>query len=247
MLSVAWWVRRRASRRLDAALADFEIDPYHAVYTTGWTTDVDRAAAAALIVDGLARIDSEGGITLTERGAEPMNTPEHPLPAALLDTLRRTETPTYLRRLTSESGYRERRENFLSRQQARVPVWPAEDKTDTLFRTATLSLLALSLFYAVQLWWLTGAAFQGWREFLAGLITTPLLGLLIAVPLVLLAVGLWVGVPDVFRQHCARLPEHPAMQALDEDQSLALHRSATHKEPWERREETWSDTGTDTF
>ncbi|WP_031079596.1 hypothetical protein [Streptomyces sp. NRRL S-118] len=56
-------------------LADFEIDPYHAVAETGRTTGVDRAATAALIVDGLARIDTEGDITLTERGAEPSNTP----------------------------------------------------------------------------------------------------------------------------------------------------------------------------
>ncbi|WP_162655691.1 hypothetical protein [Streptomyces actuosus] len=164
VLGVAARVRRRAHDRLSASLTDFEVDPYLAVATTLGLDEVDRAAAAALIVDGMAGIDSENRITLTERGAKSKSTPQHPVPAALLKALRRMRTPAYLRRLRDESGYRERRDDFLSQQRARVPAWPAAHRTDTLFRTGVLALTALSLFYAVP----SGMAGQGSCRGVAG-------------------------------------------------------------------------------
>ncbi|MGV9273478.1 hypothetical protein [Streptomyces griseosporeus] len=247
VLGVAARVRRRAHDRLSASLTDFEVDPYLAVATTLGLDEVDRAAAAALIVDGMAGIDSENRITLTERGAKSKSTPQHPVPAALLKALRRMRTPAYLRRLRDESGYRERRDDFLSRQRARTPAWPAAHRTDTLFRTGVLALTALSLFYAVQVVWLARVVAEGWREFPHWLLSTPLLGLLIAVPLVLPAVAMWNDAPDAFRQHCTRLPEHPALHALSRESRCALLRSQTPKEASVPPRLAWYDTGTDTF
>ncbi|MFJ6051104.1 hypothetical protein [Streptomyces sp. NPDC092307] len=81
------WRRRTLIRReFHRRVAAVRLEPYHAARLRNEATE---AAAAELLLDGYLRIDGEGAAFLTEEGRHPGRTPAHPLPAALLEALRR--------------------------------------------------------------------------------------------------------------------------------------------------------------
>ncbi|MFI5677672.1 hypothetical protein [Streptomyces cellulosae] len=76
VLGVLWWVRDRADRAAVARLDAVDIDPYHAIATAdGDDLGADRAGAAELLLAGLIRIEEDGQVAVTARGADPGRMP----------------------------------------------------------------------------------------------------------------------------------------------------------------------------
>lgn len=245
LLGVAWWSRGRADRKAAARLGSLEIDPYHAVATAGRPEDADRAAAAELIRDGMVRVDAEGFLTVAgprdQAAKSPANGPGHPVPVALLDALRRQDGRSTLRGLVDDRQLRAAREAFLSTEDAKVPRW-SDRRKDSLHSLATLIALLLALFYAVQIIFLREeSAPHGVVSIVLALLLLVILWLMIAVPVGWFVLRFWPGRRDPFREHCARLPQHPAMAALTDHQRAGLTESVFHREPWEVERDRWVD------
>jgi hypothetical protein len=244
LLGIAWWSRGRADRKAAARLGSLEIDPYHAIATAGWPEDADRAAAAELIRGGMVEVDAEGFLTTGRRvrpAEPPAYRPEHPVPNALLDALTRHGGRSTLRGLVDDPPLRAAREVFLRTEDAKVPRW-SDRREDGLHSAATLTALPLALFYAVQIVFLREeSAPHGIVDTLLALLLVVILWLMIAVPVGWFVLRFWPGRRDPFREHCARLPRHPALAALAEHQNAALARSASYREPWEVERDRWVD------
>ncbi|MFC5005106.1 hypothetical protein ACFPIJ_45650 [Dactylosporangium cerinum] len=117
VLGVLYPWRARRDRRLAAELPGVEIDPYHAVAVAfNSNTFVYRSAAAALLLDDLITIHPEGRMLVTARGGDPAETPEHPVPAALLDCLRGLDQPVALSELHWQHELRDRCDAFRREQ-----------------------------------------------------------------------------------------------------------------------------------
>ncbi|MFG2982478.1 hypothetical protein ACGFYQ_14680 [Streptomyces sp. NPDC048258] len=83
--------RTRLGREITARVAGLDLDPYFAAMILREGTE---AAAAELLLGGYVRMDAEGLVRPTEEGPDRARTPAHPLPAALLDAVRRyRDTP----------------------------------------------------------------------------------------------------------------------------------------------------------
>jgi hypothetical protein len=243
VLAVLWQVRDRADRAAAARLDAVAIDPYHAVATAGGPDDADRAAAAELLLAGLVRVGEDGELSLTDKGREPARgTPPHPVPGALLTTLRRRAEPVALHLLHWDGEHGRLRDAFLRAEDAKVPRWSARTE-DGLHTLAGVTALLLALWFAVQLVFLRDFSSSGaWSIVLAVLFCLSL-WLMLAVPLGWVALRWWPGRHDRFREHCRDLPPHPAEPALDPARAERLKRS-TRDPRWEREaKETWVDSG----
>ncbi|MEE1736530.1 hypothetical protein [Streptomyces sp. BE147] len=235
VLAVLWALRARADRAAAAQLGDVDIDPCHAAATAGETHDAVEHAAAALLLQGRLRIDGDGRMDAAGDGDT-----GHPICDALLDAVR-SRAPVTLRRLRRDTGLRVRCEAFLREQDAAVPRWAGRRK-DGLGVIACATAFALSFFYAVQLAFWREPVASDPADVLFALFLTVTTGLMIAVPLVWLALSAWPQRHDPFRAHCAALPQ-PVMTALDEEHRRRLGESRVHVEPWEREDITWVDSG----
>ncbi|WP_327695991.1 hypothetical protein [Streptomyces sp. NBC_00459] len=242
-LAVLWQVRDRADRAAAAHLDAVIIDPYHAVATAGLPEDADRAAAAELLLAGLVRVGEEGELSLTGKGRGPVGgTPSHPVPAALLTTLRRRAEPVALHLLHWDGEHGRQRDAFLRAEDAKVPRWSARTK-DALGTSAILTALLLALWFAVQSVFLRDFTSSGVWSIVLAVLFCFLLWLMLAVPLGWVALRWWPGRHDRFREHCRDLPPHPAELALDPVRAERLKRG-TRDPRWEREaKETWVDSG----
>ncbi|MFF2845144.1 hypothetical protein ACFVT5_02270 [Streptomyces sp. NPDC058001] len=243
VLAVLWRVRDRADRAAAAHLDAVETDPYHAVATAGSPSDADRAAAAELLLAGLIQVDPEGELSIAEgEGRNRIGETPHPVPAALLATLRRGAEPIALHRLHWDTAHTRSRDAFLRAEDAKVPRWSARTK-NTLGDLAVLAALLLALWFAVQLVFLSDFTPSGAGDVIAAALLCLLLWVMLAVPLGWAALRWWPDRHDYFRDHCRRLAPHPAEPALDPTQAERLKRSV--KDPrWEREAaETWVDSG----
>src|SRR5512139_1472765 len=85
VLAVGWRFPSAAELRAWAQLPHVEIDPFHALTAVHrYTGAMDDAAVATLLHDGLVTIDTDGMLTVTDRGHDPAHAPAHPVPAAWL-------------------------------------------------------------------------------------------------------------------------------------------------------------------
>lgn len=110
------WYRTAAKRC--AALAR---DPYHAAADRWWPEDDIQAAAARLLLDGLATVNHRGNLALTAAGSDPARGAGHPLPDALLATLRRRTASAALGNLLlHDTALRGAREEFHAAYRARL-------------------------------------------------------------------------------------------------------------------------------
>ncbi|MHA5049722.1 hypothetical protein [Streptomyces sp. SD15] len=222
-------------------MAVFWSTPYHAVATAGRPGDADRAAAAELLPAGLIQMDEEGELSLTGEGRrDPVGeTPLHPVPAALLTTLRRHAEPVALHRLHWDTTHKRLREAFLRAEDAKFPRWSARTK-DALHTSAVLTAVLLALWFAVQMVFLRDFTASGAGSVVLAVCLCFLLWLMLAVPLGWAAMWWWPGRHDHFRDH---LPPHPAEPALGPVRAERLQQS-TRDPRWQREaEETWVDSG----
>ncbi|MEU8506169.1 hypothetical protein AB0C40_15920 [Streptomyces brevispora] len=245
VLAVLWVARSRSDRAAAASLGRLDIDPYHAVATAGQPYDADEHAAAVLLLAGRLRIGADGQLSVADGGSHGAGSSadavvDHPVAAALLDAVRRNG-PVTLRRLRDDPGLREARGTFLREQDARVPRWSGR-RNDGIGTTACATALALSSFFPVQRVFLGDEKPAGVGDLLFGLFLVVITGLMLAVPLVWLAMRYWPDRRDPFRAHCAGLP-HPEPAALDEERRGRLRESRVHAEPRAREDTTWVDSG----
>lgn len=113
---------RAAARR--CALMD--VDPYHAASGQGWYGDDLQAAAARLVLDGLATVNHRGNLRATGGGADTGRGAGHPLPDALLAALRRRTAPAALGNLEQrDAELRSAREQFHAPRAAAEALRPA--------------------------------------------------------------------------------------------------------------------------
>ncbi|MFE9563797.1 hypothetical protein ACFYM0_22125 [Streptomyces sp. NPDC006487] len=85
-IGLRWRRRARMRRAFLGLVAALEFEPYHAA---ALKNEESGAAAAELLLDGCLDIDAKGAVLLTEAGRDPARAPAHPLPAALLEAVRR--------------------------------------------------------------------------------------------------------------------------------------------------------------
>ncbi|MEU4355197.1 hypothetical protein [Streptomyces virginiae] len=122
-IALLWWRRARIRSRTLRLVAAVELEPYHMALLRQEATE---AAAAELVLGGYLRIDEEGAAFLTEQGRDPARTPAHPMPAALLEALRRHDPePVSLGWIDwCDAGYVERRGAYRSERDALLPELP---------------------------------------------------------------------------------------------------------------------------
>ncbi|MEU4155449.1 hypothetical protein [Actinoplanes sp. NPDC026670] len=235
-LAVAWRVRDRVDRAAAAVLPSIEIDPYHVRATAGSPADMDEAAAASLLLAGRVTVDEQGLLSPAGYDEEP---PAHPVEAVLMDALHRGERPLALRRLRSFTAADERTAAFLREQDARVPRW-ADREGDALITTAVLTGLALG-FAGLAPFLLLGEDHPGGFGF--AVFRLICFGLPLGLVLAFVAVQLWPLRHDYFQRHCAQLPPHPALEALDTEQRNRLRASVQYVDPPDTHQESWADSG----
>lgn len=230
---------KAAEREVRAALPGLEIDPFHAL-AVRWDYHgaMDDAAVAALLRDGLITIDAEGMLTVTERGRDPEHAPTHPVPAAWLEGLARAGRPAAMSELRRNPELRERRGTFVQEQDLRHARWirPVPDRAAT---SALMITWLLGFFYAVLLLFSGGHRPPG--GFAGGLGLTLLLGFLFTVLLSWLVGRCFPDPPNLFREHCAGLPPHPAVGSLDPDRRALLHVSKTYLSEYELHQQRIRD------
>ncbi|WP_162684304.1 hypothetical protein [Streptomyces populi] len=244
VLGIAWSLRAYGDRRSAARLGSLDIDPYHAMAAAGRPENVDEAAAAVLIASGAALVDDEGIITVTSDRGEGHRRPEHPLPAALLDALDRKAGSASLRGIVHDAELCRARAAYLRARDAET-LGRSGRRKDHVKGIAILTMAFLTLFYAVQIIFLREElAPHGVVESLFAALFLLVLWLMICVPMVWLVIRFWPDRRDPFREHCAKLPLHPALAALDDHRRGRLRESVLHKEEWEKERERRVDVDT---
>ncbi|WP_406008359.1 hypothetical protein OG440_21160 [Streptomyces sp. NBC_00637] len=232
VLGVMWWMTDRADRAVVAGLDGVDVDPYHAAATVDGLHGADRAGAAELLRAGLIRIEEDGQAVVTSRGADPALTPEHPVPAAVLATLRGRAGPWPLNLLCGDSGHRARRDPFLRAEDARWPRW-SEHAEDRLQIAAILTAALFAGWCAAQLMYVIGAFSGSAVEVVVALFLVLLVWAVFALVLHVVVMIVWPERRDRFAQYCRGLPPHPAEAALDAGQRRQLDRAMAYRAPTE--------------
>ncbi|BEL09799.1 hypothetical protein Q0Z83_079900 [Actinoplanes sichuanensis] len=224
--AVCWQARDQVDRRTAAArVTAVEIDPYHAMGRIGRTADMNRAAAAALLLDARVRIDAEGLLSTPADGG-PDVPPDHPVEIALLEALSRREEPAALNQLKVPHA------GFLHDQDVRLGVpewlrsrWAHHNPGDYLQMTAATVALVLPFPWAVPMLWGThpDGLFVDVFDFV-------FLSLILGVTLLSVVVMTWPERRDHFRPHFARTPAPPALDSLTEEQTRNLRASVFYTE-----------------
>ncbi|MEU4446799.1 hypothetical protein AB0K14_26130 [Actinosynnema sp. NPDC050801] len=228
-----------AEREVRAALPGLEIDPFHALTVRSkYSGAMDDDAVATLLLDDLVTIDAEGMMTVTERGRDPRHVPAHPVPAAWLGAVARAGRPVALSEVRRDPELRERCEAFVREQNARHARWmrPVPDRAAT---AALIVTWLLGFFYAALL------LFSGGRRppggIAGGLGLTLLLGVLFTALLSWLVSRAFPDPPELFREHCAGLPRHPATGLLGSDRRALLRVSSSYKTEYELHQQRIRD------
>ncbi|WP_432064414.1 hypothetical protein [Streptomyces sp. C10-9-1] len=113
---------RRGRAEDECRAAVLGADPYRAAAGRRRAEDDAQAAAARLLLDGLATVDHRGSLSLTPSGADPARTAGHPLPDALLAALRRRTAPATLGGIElGDSAFRAARQDFHTAWRAGLP------------------------------------------------------------------------------------------------------------------------------
>ncbi|MCT4353562.1 hypothetical protein M5362_10530 [Streptomyces sp. Je 1-79] len=215
-------------RRIEAHIATVGVDPYYAASVRGEET---AAAAAELLLDGLIRIDHHAVIRLAPRDGddEPGTLPAHPVPAALLEAVRRRHPRHVVLGgiAQRDRAYHEQVRAFRVAQEKLLPgrVGAAGSPGGCVACLGCLGMcavLAFSTFAAMAVLDSLPHGATQWAG--AG-------GTCLALTLIFLSPEFWKRLPhpdpDPLRAHCLSL-RHPALtgpDALDERRRRRLERS----------------------
>ncbi|WP_030770513.1 hypothetical protein [Streptomyces sp. NRRL F-2664] len=232
-VALLWWRRARVRRRTLRLVAAVEPEPYHAALRRNEATE---AAAAELVLAGYLRIDDEGAAFLTGQGRDPARAPAHPVPAALLDAVRRHDPePVSIGWIDrGDEDYLRRRSAYLSEGDARLPDLPRMPDGEGNQFLACCSCVGIVL---VMFFWVLASALlvtgrpQGPGEWACAVVAG--LGLMALLP-----VEKAVGAVRA-RTECGdplgdlvRSRPHPAFAALDEEQRVRVLRSINDRHTW---------------
>lgn len=236
VIGLRWWRRARKRRAILALVASLDLEPYHAA---ALKSEEVEAAAAELLLDGYLDIDGPGAARLTEEGREPGRTPPaHPLPAALLEAVRRYDPePVSIGWIDRYDGeYQIRRSAYERERDALLPPIPRipRDPKEPGQLMACCGCLGISLL--ASFWCVVGMLLvvvrphgvQGWVA-------------AVAAAGCLAALGFAKGAGRAVRTRTAcedplgdrvRTESHPALAALDEGLRLRIRRSADDDRRW---------------
>ncbi|WP_326592082.1 hypothetical protein [Streptomyces sp. NBC_01294] len=225
-------MRGSAARTL-RLVAAVELEPYHMALLRQEATE---AAAAELVLGGYLRIDEEGAAFLTEQGRDPARAPAHPMPAALLEAVRRHDPePVSIGWIGwCDDGYLERRGAYRSERDALLPELPRMPHGTGNQLPACCSCVGIVL---VMFFWVLASALlvtgrpHGLREWACAVVA---------------ALGLSALPPAekagrVVRERTergdplgdlVRSEPHPAFVALDEEQRMLVLRSIGDRHTW---------------
>ncbi|KOU94519.1 MULTISPECIES: hypothetical protein [unclassified Streptomyces] len=232
-VALLWWRRARVRSRTLRLVAAVELEPYHAALLRNEATE---AAAAELVLAGHLRIDDEGAAFLTEQGRDPARAPAHPLPAALLEAVRRHDPEPvsigwidwcgddYHQRL---GAYRSERKTLLPR----LPRMPGGERNPFLACCGCVGIALVMLFWLLASALLVTGRPQGLREWACAVVA----GLGLSALLLAEKAGRVVRE----RTECGdplgdlvRSEPHPAFAALDEEQRTLVLGSIGDRHTW---------------
>ncbi|MEU7070134.1 hypothetical protein AB0B30_03735 [Streptomyces narbonensis] len=232
-IGLRWRRRARIRREILELVAALDFEPYHAAALKSGATE---AAAAELLLGGYLDIDGEGAVLLTERGRAFGRTPVHPVPAALLEAVRRHDPePVSMGWIDCyDEEYRARRGTYRSERDAQlpeIPRMPDGEGRQPLACCACVGVVLLLVFWVVAAMLLVMARPHGVLEWVTA--TGAALGL----AALWFAEGANKGVGA--RTACddplgdrLRDERHPAVAALDEQQRLHVLGSVEDRSRW---------------
>ncbi|MFF4433557.1 hypothetical protein ACFYZ4_30935 [Streptomyces sp. NPDC001513] len=232
-LALRWRRRARIRREILRLVAAVRPEPYHAAVLRGEATE---AAAAELVLDGYLGIDGEGAAFLTEEGRDHTRPPAHPLPAALLDALRRHDPqPVSLGWIAwSDEEYRRRCGAYGAERADLLPELPKMPDGEGNRLPACCGCVGIVLtmfFWCLASVLLVAERPHGVREWacavVAGLGLLALLGAEKAHRKVRARTECGDPLGDLIRAE-----PHPAFAALDEQQRLDVLRSSADHFTW---------------
>ncbi|MEU9083297.1 hypothetical protein [Streptomyces sp. NPDC048357] len=232
-IALLWWRRARVRGQTLRLVAAVELEPYHRALLRQEATE---AAAAELALGEYLRIDEEGAAFLTERGRDPARAPAHPIPAALLEAVRRHDPePVSIGWIDwCDDGYLERRGAYRSERDAllpKLPRMPGGSGNQWLACCSCVGIVLVMFFWVLASALLVTGRPHGPREWACAVVAA--LGLS-ALPLAEKA-----GRVVRERTECGdplgdlvRSAPHPALAALDEQQRLHVLRSIADYDTW---------------
>ncbi|GAA1559172.1 hypothetical protein [Streptomyces globosus] len=215
LLALRGWRYGRRYRAAARRCALMDVDPYHAASGQGWYGDDLQAAAARLVLDGLATVNHRGNLRATAAGADTGRAAGHPLPDALLAALRRRTAPAALGNLEQRDS-----ELWSARQRFHAPARAAAEALRPAPPRPPGCLAAMAALLLIGWMAFTAAAVvdrvpRGPVEWLAAVAA----GLAVLAQLALLDAygkvpGPAGGRPDPVEARMAALRPHPALAEL---------------------------------
>ncbi|MFJ7262071.1 hypothetical protein ACIQV2_18150 [Streptomyces globosus] len=215
LLALRGWRYGRRYRAAARRCALMDVDPYHAASGQGWYGDDLQAAAAHLVLDGLATVNHRGNLRATAAGADTGRAAGHPLPDALLAALRRRTAPAALGNLEQRDS-----ELWSARQRFHAPARAAAEALRPAPPRPPGCLAAMAALLLIGWMAFTAAAVvdrvpRGPVEWLAAVAA----GLAVVAQLALLdrygkVPGPAGGRPDPVEARMAALRPHPALAEL---------------------------------
>ncbi|MEU9863613.1 hypothetical protein AB0D99_22335 [Streptomyces sp. NPDC047971] len=236
-IGLRWWRRARIRREILALVAALDLAPYHVAVREDRGTE---AAAAELLLDGYLDIDEDGIVGLTEAGRDPRRTPAHPLPAALLEALRRHDPdPVSIGWIDwSDEEYPARLGAYRGEQDALLPRIPRMPDGEGQGLRACCSCVGITLL--LGFWSLAGVilvmarphGLLAWAAAAAAAAGLVALGYADNAHKAVLA---RTACEDPLGDRC-RAESHPSLAALDERQRLHVRTSIRDRWPLSHRE-----------
>ena len=232
-----WVGRRPANRRAYARFAAADFDPYW-THRKAHPGSSERAAAAALLNEGLILLDDDGVVRLTRHACDLERLPGHPLVEHLLEVVRRHGEPAGL--------------GHILRQGERLPVGVAfyrayeETLPRGVVRHEREPLSRLSALFEVFAPGTGSFLTVGLTEFVprspadgaAALFAAATVLLLVALPKAWRAIRPRPSRTERLRTYC-RSSTHPELAALDERRTELLDRSLADRDHVEPEDATW--------
>ncbi|WP_328940601.1 hypothetical protein OG259_02175 [Streptomyces sp. NBC_00250] len=233
-IGLRWRRRARIRREILGVVGALDLEPYHAAATESRATE---AAAAELLLGGYLDIDGEGAALLAEAGRDPGRTPVHPLPAALLDAVRRHDPePVSIGWIDwHDEEYRARRSAYRSERDALlpdIPRMPDGDGRKLLACCACTGVTLLLSFWTVAAVLLVMARPHGVLEWAAAAAAAAGLAALWFADDAHQAVLTRTACEDPLGDRIGAEPPHPSLAALDQQQRFHVLRSIGDHTRW---------------